>query len=326
MTITPLGFNIDGSIGLQHQLVANLSATFDWRSQEDSLRLFSGSKAIQGLKLKIQELRQRFPEPWLAFLGSGDLHHLTLLLLETLPEGEEPVTLVLIDNHPDWFSQWPKYHCGNWVSSTIQLPRIQSAILMGQDSADIRGSQFWLSPYEAWQKGRIALYPYRRKSSFLPLKWPKAVPSVSKLVYSPLGTTVRFNTLAEDGPQGFFEAFGKRLMGQSIYLSIDKDCLCPENAMTDWDQGQMSLADIEWAIKILGQTCKIVGADVCGDIAMKPLAGFFKRLDAGRLFESHQRPQDHERINEQTNLAILKAFKSINTQELNQCPLSHSSC
>lgn len=50
-----------------------------------------------------------------------------------------------------------------------------------------------------------------------------------------------------------------------LYISIDKDILSTEYAVTDWDQGDMSL---EQMIEMLTQIMKnrrIIGVDICGD-------------------------------------------------------------
>ena len=50
-----------------------------------------------------------------------------------------------------------------------------------------------------------------------------------------------------------------------VYLSIDKDVLCPEDARTNWDQGEMKLEELEEMIKQVFQKRNVLGIDVCGE-------------------------------------------------------------
>lgn len=50
-----------------------------------------------------------------------------------------------------------------------------------------------------------------------------------------------------------------------VYLSIDKDVLSKEEAVTDWDQGTMTLDQLIEAVRLIKDTVPILGADVCGE-------------------------------------------------------------
>lgn len=55
-----------------------------------------------------------------------------------------------------------------------------------------------------------------------------------------------------------------------LYLSIDKDVLCPEDACTTWSQGEVTLEELtEYLEMILGRmaSCgqQAVGIDICGE-------------------------------------------------------------
>jgi hypothetical protein len=112
------------------------------------------------------------------------------------------------------------------------------------------------------------------------------------------------------GENNFFEALALELAGQSIYLSIDKDCLLSDAAITNWGQGQLSLSGLISGIGSLLECCKIVGADICGEASPQPLKGFAKRLDAGRLLSQEDLLHEAHVINQKTNLALLAAFSN----------------
>ena len=50
-----------------------------------------------------------------------------------------------------------------------------------------------------------------------------------------------------------------------LYISIDKDVLSTEFAVTDWDQGNMTIDELLEDLKILFKNHKILGVDICGD-------------------------------------------------------------
>lgn len=56
----------------------------------------------------------------------------------------------------------------------------------------------------------------------------------------------------------------KREAEEAVYLSVDKDAFGREEVVTDWDQGTMTLDQLERAFLVL-KDFRILGADVCGE-------------------------------------------------------------
>ena len=50
-----------------------------------------------------------------------------------------------------------------------------------------------------------------------------------------------------------------------IYISIDKDVLSPKFAVTNWDQGSLSLKKIKELFQIIATKQEIIGIDICGE-------------------------------------------------------------
>ena len=50
-----------------------------------------------------------------------------------------------------------------------------------------------------------------------------------------------------------------------LYISIDKDVLSEEFAITDWDQGDMTLPEMLDILSELFVNRKVIGVDICGD-------------------------------------------------------------
>ena len=51
---------------------------------------------------------------------------------------------------------------------------------------------------------------------------------------------------------------------EAVYLSLDKDAFGREEVVTDWDQGTMTLEQLERAYRILDSR-RILGVDICGE-------------------------------------------------------------
>ena len=61
-----------------------------------------------------------------------------------------------------------------------------------------------------------------------------------------------------------FEGFVRNLGGANVYVTIDMDCLAPEEAVTNWESGRFTVVDLEWALTKLRESCRIVAGDICG--------------------------------------------------------------
>ena len=50
-----------------------------------------------------------------------------------------------------------------------------------------------------------------------------------------------------------------------VYISVDKDVLNPQSAVTNWDQGSLTLNELEHLLSIILKHEKIIGIDICGE-------------------------------------------------------------
>ena len=53
-------------------------------------------------------------------------------------------------------------------------------------------------------------------------------------------------------------------MSEPVYISIDKDVLDEKYAVTNWDQGKMSMGMLEQILKTLVTEYDVIGVDICG--------------------------------------------------------------
>ncbi|WP_018663732.1 arginase family protein [Heyndrickxia acidiproducens] len=129
-------------MGLLHKGVAILEfdETYDEQEKLQSIphepinlrhlphsNLFCEDAALRQIQTGLQKRRKR----GITFLGSGNYHYVTLLLLQ---EAAEPFSLVLFDNHPDMGKDCENQmlSCGSWVSFALQQnPLLEKVIIVG---------------------------------------------------------------------------------------------------------------------------------------------------------------------------------------------------
>ncbi|MDR2075335.1 MAG: hypothetical protein LBP61_00135 [Desulfovibrio sp.] len=209
------------------------------------------------------------------FTGSGDFHHLSLLLLKRLQRRAALppacLDLVICDNHPDTMRYLFGLHCGSWAYHAAGAACVRHVHALGLTSADITLAHAWenhLGPLfrgklTYWSVGRKPAWPFRRGRG-------GNFPSADALIQAFLPV------LEAEGP---------------VYLSIDKDVLHPDVARTTWDQGVFSLPHL--AAVIGACAGRLAGADICGDVSGYRYAGWGKRF-LSRL--DGQRAPDPERV------------------------------
>ena len=151
------------------------------------------------------------------FIDSGNYHYMTRIWLEKI---SEPFDLLVFDNHTDM--QPPAFggllSCGGWIyDSVMELPLLQKVILIGPDE-------------EAFSRVEPEI---QKKVEFL---------SREKLRGMELMEILDFVK----------EQTGKK----PLYISIDKDVLCPEDADTNWSQGDMRLETMVRCLECAVSRCK----------------------------------------------------------------------
>ncbi|MEW8979654.1 MAG: arginase family protein [Symbiobacterium sp.] len=101
-------------------------------------------------------------------------------------------------------------------------------------------------------------------------------------------------------PARFAEWADRTLPGSDIYISVDKDVLAPDDAVTTWGAGDLPLADLLSWLHLLGRHRRIVGADVCGEWEISPTQVVPSLQDRAAI-----------RRNEQANIAIRDALAPV---------------
>lgn len=246
-----LHLDLDGA--WPHEQVSRLlpqASYLDCRPWGPALRFTAPWQAIEAFYGKVRSQTAPF-----ILYGSGDFHHLTALWLRRQPA---PFTLVSFDNHPDWDTRPPHWCCGSWLSRALELPALRAATIWGPGNFELEWPNRLFANQKGIREGRLLVRPWEER-----LK-----PSSRR----------RWNCVTRENWRERFAAFAASLAGEKIYVTVDMDCLTPEHAVTNWENGLFTAGDIAWALDQLHGFGSIVGGDVCGACSAPRYARFFQRL------------------------------------------------
>ncbi|CAA7626470.1 arginase family protein [Magnetospirillum sp. UT-4] len=287
--------HLDGSLMAQPTLARlaeeGAAQVVNLKPEAQALRLWTGRADMVALARRLAE---EGPPPGrgadVTFMGSGDYHHLSVPLIAR--HAGRPLSVLHFDNHPDWGRWPPAYHCGSWVNRALELDAVAKVVTVGPCAPagwpQLKGANLGLLG-----QGRYELHPWRmgrsRRLGGGPVDWAN---------------------LGEGGWDGFVATLADRLPTERVYVTIDKDVLHADEAVTNWDQGEMRLDHILACLRVLAGSHAIVGIDVCGEYAPPRFDGWGKRLLA-RLDQPRPPPQPDLGVNEAANRRLLAAVAEL---------------
>lgn len=178
--------------------------------------------------------------PFLLY-GSGDFHYLSALRLRRVAG---PVVLVSFDNHPDWDVRPPKWGCGGWTNRALELPQVRRVSVWGCGNFECWWPHQIFGNRRAERAGTLEVHP-----------WADDRPAKDRQ---------RKGAILREDWRERFEQFVNGVANENIYVTIDLDCLRIEEAVTNWESGRFSVADLQWALGTLHESCRIIGGDICG--------------------------------------------------------------
>lgn len=249
-------------------------------------------------------------KPRLCLMGSGDFHHVSALLLGlALEQQSKPVTVIHLDNHPDWVRFEGGIHCGSWVNSALANPLVAKVITVGVCSSDLRSPERKGANLLPLANGRLELYPFAHPPSRVRAVYGSG-PSFEQLCGS-----LHWKSIVEFGEANFLDRLLARIKTEAVYVTIDKDVLSAADAVTNWDQGSMRLPYVLWLISNIAERHRIIGADVTGDYSAPKYGGglwarAIKRAEA-LIDQPLQRSnlQSSRNINSSANLALMEVLE-----------------
>ena len=197
---------------------------------------------------EINKRTENYPTAGIHFIDSGNYHYMTRLWLTRM---DQPFCLLVYDNHTDM--QPPAFggilSCGGWIAAALEeLENLKYVILVGPDEAayeqvdeNLKDRVIFLS------REKLQVMNDEERNWFLR-------ETVSEVC----------NWRKSEGLQEDAEKF------LPLYISVDKDVLCTEDAQTTWSQGDMRLTTLVSGVQTVSECAKessgkIAGVDICGE-------------------------------------------------------------
>jgi len=297
--------DLDGSVSRQPYLAALVAVgeaeLVPARDLAGKLRIVANRRALKELMSRLGPADSTQPE--LIFFGSGDFHHLTYGFLQRLPE---PVTVIQFDNHPDWIRVPSTVNCGSWVSRALRDNCCDRVITIGPSGSDLRLPELKGADLALLRRARLSVYPWRSKPSRLlgaPVNAPGVRTQRRRLIW---------RELADETFSDFIEELAATLDGKPLWITIDKDVLPRDEAVTNWDQSGMALAHVLALVARLATTRCILGIDVCGDYSPPAFSDAFRAF-LSWLDRPSLAPDDAHamQVNNFTNRSIVESVRPL---------------
>ncbi len=245
------------------------------------------------------------------FLGSGDFHQVSGILIEEI---KEPVSVIHFDFHPDWNIFPPRASCGGWVTRALKNRNVLKHVIIGVCSTRPSSFSVQTGNFGSLENDRVEIYPYAQVPSVVFLRKIPANTSVN-VRKGLFFKKIRWNALEGKNLKNVFLGIIKKIPPGRVYVSIDKDCLKKEWAATNWQEGKIPLKELLLMVRLIKENLDITGADITGDYSPIIVKGIFKkiisRLNHPEVF-SAKGLSDPEitAINEEANLKILELLNS----------------
>lgn len=285
----PIILNFDRSVG-----EINNARTIDVIEWQDAIRFGCTEKKFFHFE---KVLQQSLPDKYgTVLMGSGDFHHVSLLLIERLAKqysASNPIQVVVFDNHPDNMRYLFGIHCGSWISYVANLPFVSHVHVLGITSQDIGLFHFWENRWSPLFHKKLTYW-----SLDVNVAWAKKI-----------GLSHAFRDFAT--PADLIASFLSEQYHstQPIYLSIDKDVLSEEVVHTNWDQGKLQTYHILDTITSIKS--RLIGSDITGELSIWRSSNWFKRflssLDKQPMISSDDL-SNWQQEQHQLNLTLLKAL------------------
>src|SRR5205807_7797611 len=218
----PLILDFDGSVA-----PLDGADSVPLQERQELIRFGCRKRELDALARDLEPILES--QPPLVFLGSGDFHHVSYMLVERL---RRPIQVVVFDNHPDNMRYPFGIHCGSWVGHVARLPFVARVHVLGIASSDVEGAHVIENHLAPLRSGKVVYWCVRRNLRALGrfgVRHSHSFASVSEML----------------------DRFSAAIAPEPVYLSIDKDVLARDVVETNWDQGVMTLEEIESAIGLV---------------------------------------------------------------------------
>ena len=229
----------------------------------------------------VEAIRRRIAEAGVTdasgihFFDNGNYHYMSKIWTDMV---QEPFSLVVFDHHPDM--QEPRFgnilSCGGWVKKVLEENKfVQSVTLIGV--ADHLVDEIRAELSQASDANILDKVTFIKESEVRETGTPSSFSRMRESLRSP----------TESG-----------MTEGRIYISIDKDALSPDHAVTNWDQGSLSLEHMKAIISAFAQGRRIIGVDICGERA-RDFAG-----------DEHHTVQEADALNDRINRELVEFLQN----------------
>ncbi|MBL7072160.1 MAG: hypothetical protein ISS33_00080 [Candidatus Omnitrophica bacterium] len=298
--------NFDDSLIQQRKLLAEYDAeVVDLRDIAPRARFWMDEETKKEIAVRVNG----FSNGGITFLGSGDFHHVSSILIDSI---SEPVTVINIDQHPDWSVFPGKLCCGSWVTETLKNGLVKKVLLLGASSGSAIGFSTQMGNYSALENDRVEIYPWRQCPSKV---FFRKIPRNKSIKTEPHGifTKIYWDELKEKNLTEFLRGVFKSFPTKRVYVSIDKDCLQRKDSLTNWAEGAIPLDDLLSMLRVIRHELEVVGVDVAGDYSESFVQGAIKNIvskfNHPKEYSAKGCPaSDIARVNENTNLELIKVL------------------
>ncbi|MDD5173653.1 MAG: hypothetical protein WC482_02980 [Candidatus Omnitrophota bacterium] len=295
--------NFDNSIIRQDKLIGCFKPSIiDLTDLGPRCRLYSNDKTAKEISARIGSASGDS----ITFLGSGDFHHITSLLLDKF---NEEISVISFDDHPDWDILPPRTGCGSWVTRILSKDNVKKVILVGASSGDISPSLFRMGNYDSLKDNRLEIYPYKHRPTKV---FFKSIPEnisadVKRRIFF---DEIHWQELKTKNIAEFFLHILRRLPTEKVYVTIDKDCLRSPYSLTNWPEGHLELEELLLMLKFIKENTRLIGVDITGDYSPVKTMGFIRTMITAinhpRDFSAKGIPQSLvDSVNEASNIRIL---------------------
>lgn len=208
------------------------------------------------------------------FIDSGNYHYMTRLFTQEI---KKPYMLVFFDHHTDTKpAMFDMLSCGSWAKAVLEQDSyMQKMVMIGP-------------PYHSMEEIPEELLHYAKAGRLICISEEElAELFLETAVSQALDNALVSNTILKKEKDT-----EERL---PIYMSIDRDILCEDAARTNWDQGQITQAQLEYLVEYYLRGREILGIDICG---------LLPRVEGSVAFGA-------EAINEKSEEGILSCIKRV---------------
>jgi arginase family enzyme len=250
-----------------------IGCSLDCRAWGPNLRYCAPAKVIEAFYRDVAEKLTPF-----TLFGSGDFHHLTALWLRQITQ---PFALISFDNHPDWDTRPPRWCCGTWMNRALESTLLRKVIIWGCANFELNPPHRWFANHRALRAGRLEVWPWIDRFG--------------------ASARRRWEGINRENWQDRFSKFAAGFTNSPVYVTIDMDCLTPETASTDWEQGLFTPEDIRWALSKLREFTTVIGGDLCGAYSPAQYARWTQHQTA--LIDHPKKPAPDAESAQRLNLA-----------------------